>query len=276
MGRRKRVIVFNLMADDGFDSRSLGMMLERVHSMAKDMSEVGAEFQEGLETEIIGELLERIDIASLLADNRTMDIHRSEAEIDEAVARARQAKTQQERLFSRIEGYDPQAATALYTFGQDEVLAFLEGVLPYKGVQIRDRLYGGRVLELALPEDMRGRFSEFPERATFVRVTADRRLAMRHPERLVPMDFASPFFTEMIEFAKSPEFKGEYARLTAPESGALGIYKIRWQNDQGAPRWETLLPVFLAEGGESPIVNPEFFGSLLVRFVGNSNAANFR
>ena len=153
---------------------------------------MGAEFQEGLETEIIGELLERIDIASLLADNRTMDIHRSEAEIDEAVARARQAKTQQERLFSRIEGYDPQAATALYTFGQDEVLAFLEGVLPYKGVQIRDRLYGGRVLELALPEDMRGRFSEFPERATFVRVTADRRLAMRHPERLVSYGLRQP------------------------------------------------------------------------------------
>ena len=263
-GQEERVIVFNLMADDGFDSRSLGMMLERVHSMAKDMSEVGAEFQEGLETEIIGELLERIDIASLLADNRTMDIHRSEAEIDEAVTRARQAKTQQERLFSRIEGYDPQAATALYTFGQDEVLAFLEGVLPYKGVQIRDRLYDGRVLELALPEDMRGRFSEFPERATFVRVTSDRRLAMRHPERLVSMDFASPFFTELIEFAKSPEFKGEYANLTAPESGALGIYKIRWQNDQGVPRWETLLPVFLAVGSENPIVNPEFFGSLLV------------
>ena len=263
-GQEERVIVFNLMADDGFDSRSLGMMLERVHSMAKDMSEVGAEFQEGLETEIIGELLERIDIASLLADNRTMDIHRSEAEIDEAVARAKQAKTQQERLFSRIEGYDPQVATALYTFRQDEVLAFLEGVLPYKGVQIRDRLYGGRVLELALPEDMRGRFSEFPERATFVRVTADRRLAMRHPDRFVSMDFASPFFTEMIEFAKSPEFKGEYAGLTAPESGTLGIYKIRWQNDQGAPRWETLLPVFLAVGSENPIINPEFFGSLLV------------
>ena len=35
MARRNRVIVFNLMADDGFDSRSLGMMLERVHSMAK-------------------------------------------------------------------------------------------------------------------------------------------------------------------------------------------------------------------------------------------------
>ena len=275
-GQEERVIVFNLMADDGFDSRSLGMMLERVHSMAKDMSEVGAEFQEGLETEIIGELLERVDIASLLADNKTMDIHRSEAEIDEAVARARQAKTQQERLFSRIEGYDPQAATALYTFGQHEVLAFLEGVLPYKGVQIRHRLYDGRVLELALPEDMRGRFSEFPERATFVRVTADRRLAVRHPERLVSMDFASPFFTELIEFAKSPEFKGEYASLTAPESGTLGIYKIRWQNDQGAPRWEALLPVFLVEGGESPIVNPEFFGSLLVDSGGRPNTTSFR
>ena len=34
-GQEERVIVFNLMADDGFDSRSLGMMLERVHSIGK-------------------------------------------------------------------------------------------------------------------------------------------------------------------------------------------------------------------------------------------------
>ena len=261
-GQRERVIVFNLMADEGFDSRSLGMMLERVYSIAKDMSEVDSEFQEGLETEIIGELLERVDIASVLADNKTMDINRSSAEINEAIERAEEAKSQQDALFSRIEGYDPQAATALHTFDQYDLLAFLEGILPYKDVEIRQRLYNGRVLELNLPDEMRGVYPEFRERARVVRVTVDRQLAI-HNSDLVPMDFASEFFVHLIEFAKSPQFKGEYAGLRGGESGALGIYKLRWQTDQGLPHWEMLLSVFLPQGSPYTSNNPPFFSSLL-------------
>ena len=116
-GQQERVIVFNLMADDGFDNRSLSMMLKRVVTIAQDMANVSSEYQDGLETEIIGELLERIDIASILDANRTMDIHRSESDIDEALSRARESKTQQEKLFSQVQGFDPNAATALYTLG---------------------------------------------------------------------------------------------------------------------------------------------------------------
>lgn len=262
-GQQERVIVFNLMANDGFDNKALVMMLERVSNIARDMSDVSDEFHEGLETEIVGELLERVDIASILAANRNMDISRSEAEIDEAINRAKESQSQQERLFSRIEGYDPHAATALHTFGPEDVLAFLEGIIPRMGMRIRHRMYDGRVLELDLPEEMRGRFSEFGERAAGVRITVDRRLAMRNAQ-VVPMDFASSFFCELIEHAKSPEFGGEYAAVSGAESGVLGIYKIRWQNDQGIPRWEALLPIFLPDDGRSPIANPDFFGSLLL------------
>lgn len=262
-GQQQRVIVFNLMADDGFDNKALGMMLQRVMNIAKDMSEVSPEFRDGIETEIMGELLERIDMASMLAANKKMNVSRSEEDIAEAITRAKEAKSQQEQLFSRIEGYDPQAATALYAFGPNDLLTFLEGILPYKGVKIRDRLYNGRVLELELPEELRGKFSEFPERATIVRVTIDRQLAVNTP-RLVPMDFASVFFSELNEFAKSAEFKGEYASIVGPESGTLGLYKVRWQNDQGMPRWESLVPVFLSESSEQAYSNPAFFGSLLV------------
>ena len=95
-----------------------------------------------------------------------------------------------------------------------------------------------------------------------VRVTVDRRLATRD-ERNVSMDFASVFFSDLIEFAKSPEFGGEHAELAAPQAGVLGIYKVRWQNDQGLPRWEMLVPVFLPAGSDAALPNPEFFGSLL-------------
>ena len=139
-GQLDRVIVFNMVASDGFDNKTLTMMLNRVFSIAKDMSEVSTEFQDGLESEIIGELLERVDIASILANNRTMDLQRSEQEVDEAIERAREAKSQQERLFSRIEGYDPEAGTALYTFDQEDVLSFLEGILPLAGTSEKSAL----------------------------------------------------------------------------------------------------------------------------------------
>ena len=50
-------------------------------------------------------------------------------------------------------------------------------------------------------------------------------------------------------------------------SSILGIYKIRWQNDQGLPRWEVLLPISLSEGDDNPVMNPEFFGGLLTRHL---------
>ena len=265
-GQQERVIVFNLMADDGFDNRALNMMLKRVFTIAQDMAEVSSEFQEGLHTDIIGELLERVDIASLLATNKTMDITRTESDIIEAVNRAKEAKTQQEKLFAQVEGYDPNTVAGLYTFGPEDVVVFLEGILRHKGIRIRERLYNGRVLELELPEDLRGRFSEFPARATVVRVTADRQLARRLSE-VVPMDFKSTFFAYLIEFAMSPEFKGEYASIPGPESGTLGLYKLRWQNDQGIPREESLLPVFAPESGQPLTGTPNFLGSLLLNRV---------
>ena len=261
-GQQERVIVFNLMVDDGFDSRALGLMLGRVHSIAHDMAGVGSEYQEGLQAEILGELLERIDLASILADNKDMDISHTDAEIEDAIERAKEARRQQEKLFSKIEGYDPNT-TVLHEFGPEEIRTFLEGILPHKQVKIRSRRYAGRVLELQLPEEMRGRFSEFPERSTIVDVTVDRQLAVRNP-KLVPMDFASPFFLELIEFAKSPEFNGEYARIAGPEAGSLALYKLRWQNDQGRPRWDTVIPIFLPANGKSALANPGFFGSLLL------------
>ena len=261
-GQTERVVVFNLMARDGFDSKALAMLLDRVTTIAHDMSDVSTEFHEGLETEIVGELLERVDIAQILANNRELEIdQRSETEIDEAIERAKESHSLQDELFAHIEGYDPHATAALHTFGPDEVLSFLEGVLPRRGVRVRERLHNGRLLELELPEDMEGRYSEFGGR-TVVRVTVDRGLAARDG-RNIPMDFASVFFSDLIEFAKSPEFGGEHACLVAPREGVLGIYKVRWQNDQGLPRWETLLPVFLAADAEAATPNPDFFGSML-------------
>ena len=102
-------------------------------------------------------------------------MNRSEEDVEVAVRRARESHLQQERLFAHIEGYDPQRAAAVEALGTDEALAFLKGILPFRNVNIRGQLYSGKVLELELPSDIRGRFTEFGQR-TVVRVTVDRQL----------------------------------------------------------------------------------------------------
>ena len=98
------------------------------------------------------------------------------------------------------------------------------------------------------------------QRAAVSSRTTIRSLRLRGPFRLwVPLWVS----LDLIEFAKSPDFEGEYACLSGPEAGAIGVYKISWQNDQGTPRWEALLPVFLPEGGNGTVANPDFFGTLL-------------
>ena len=269
-GQKERVVVFNLAARDGFDNTTISTMLDRIETIAQNMAGVSEDYSERLETEIIGDILERVDTAAILAANRDMDIERTEREIDGAIERAQEARRLQENLFAHVEGYDPQAATALYTFGQEDVLSFLEGILPLRGIKIRSRFHNGRTLEIELPEDMRGRYSEFRTRAIIERITVDRQLAVRRND-LVPMDFASPFFRDLVEFAKSPEFKGEYANIIGPRSGALALYKIRWQNDQGVPRWDALVPIFLEEGLARAATNPGFFGSILRGQAVNAN-----
>ena len=134
-GQTQRVIVFNLMADDGFDNRAISLMLERVDRIAADMQQVSPEFQEGLHDEIIGALLERIDISSILAANRDLDLAHTDAEIDAAISRAKESQSQQERLFADVEGYNPESVVTFQKFGAEDVIAFLEGILSYKGIQ---------------------------------------------------------------------------------------------------------------------------------------------
>ncbi len=260
-GQNERVIVFNLMANDGFDNQTLNVMLNRVFRIAQDMAPVGAEYQEGLREEIIGELLDRVDMGRILAVNKTMDIDRTEKEIENAVDLATRSKSQQEQLFSHIEGYDPTKTAVLGSFGLADTLRFLEAILPYKNVQVRNRLYNGRLLELELPPDMRGSFPEFGDR-TVVRVTVDRQLSAQLRD-VVPVDFASDFFSYLVLFAQSPEFKGEYARVRGLSPGTLALFRLRWQNDQGVPLSDELLPVFLPQGSENPSVEPELFSALL-------------
>ncbi|BBK36781.1 helicase [Allostella sp. ATCC 35155] len=234
-GQKSKVVVFNLHAADSFDNQSISLMLDRVATVAREMAPVGPEFGDALYAEILGELLESIDMASILQRAIGGRDSRTKEEIEEAIRDAQAAKQMQDEMLSYAAGFDPTALARSLGLGMDDVRSFISSMLPFLGVAVEAATYDGRVLHLRLPEEMRGRFREFDQR-TLVRVTTDRALTLRIAD-VVLLDFESDFFQELVRCAQRPEFGGTYAdvEFSGLPAGVLAAHRLRWQNDQGEP-----------------------------------------
>lgn len=263
-GQREKVIVFNLHTADSFDSMALSMMLDRVMTVAREMAHVSTEFNESLHAEIVGELLENLDMSSVLQNAASVSPERTPAEIEEAVRRAQQAKLLQDELLSFATGFDPDSLGGALGLTMHDVATFIHSMLPFVGVSVSNTLYDGRVLEIRLPEKMQGQFPEFQQR-TVVRITTDRALARRLAD-VTLLDFESAFFRYLIRLAQDPAFCGSYAVIPArqEERGALAAYRLRWQNDQGEPIVEEFTVLHTSDNGRVS-VNPPFIRELLRR-----------
>lgn len=262
-GQTETVVVFNLHARDSFDNAAIDLMMRRVAQIVQDMAPVGAEFNERLYAEILGDVLEHIDFASVLQSSTSMEMERTREQIDEAIARARRAKELQDEILTHAVSYDPNALRGTVGFTTQHVNLFIRGMLPMIGAAIDEELYGGALLQIRLPEDMRGRFPEFTQR-TVVRVTTDRRLAQQVGD-VVLLDFEAGFFQYLVEFAKSQRFDGVYAAADSPtgDDGVLAAFRLRWQNDQGEPLTEEFVSLFAGASG-SIESNPEFLVTWLL------------
>ena len=248
-GQTERVVVVNLHAQDSFDNQAIGLLMDRVMRIAEDMAPVGREYTGELHTNVLGEVLERLDMAEILRSATSMNIGRTEAEIEKAIARAREARELQDEILSHASGYEPDALHGTLGFTMRHVNIFVRAMLPYVGAAIEAELYDGRVLELRLASEHRGVFPEFGQK-TVVRVTVDRALVGR-VRHLVLLDFGSQFFNYLVAEAKSQQFDGMYASVGSSVGGrgVLGVFKLRWQNDQGEAIAEELVATFRDEHG---------------------------
>ncbi len=262
-GQQQPVIVFNLHARDSFDNAAIDLMMHRVAQIVRDMAPIGTEFNDRLYAEILGEVLDQLDFASVLQSATSMEIERTREQIDDAIARAQRAKLLQDEIFAHVLSYDPGALRGTLGFSMRHVDLFIRRMLPQIGAAIEEKLHAGRVLQIRLPEEMRGEFPEFGQR-TVVRVTTDRRMALRLKD-LVLLDFEASFFQYLIALAKSQKFDGIYASVRAPNGadGILAAFKLRWQNNQGDLLSEEFVSLFRHTAG-SIESNPPFVAEWLV------------
>jgi superfamily II DNA or RNA helicase len=239
-GQKSKVVVFNLHAADSFDNQAVTLMFERVMTVAREMAPVGEEFSNALYAEILGELLENIDMASILNRADIGSDERTKQEIDEAIRHAQQAQRMQEELLRYAAGFDPAALSGSFGLGMSDVKTFIRSIAPFRRISVEAETHDGRVLELRLPEELKGKYPEFHQR-TVVRVTSDRSLAQRISDVHL-LDFESSFFSDCIQYAQNPGFGGTHATINMDElpNGVLAAHKLRWQNDQGDPLIEEL------------------------------------
>lgn len=269
-GQQLPVIVFNLHARDSFDNAAIGLMLDRVSQIVQDMAPVGGDFHDRLHAEILGDILDNLDLSSLLTRSTEMNLERSREQIEEAIERARRAKELQDEILSHVGGYDPAALRGTLGFSMQHVEAFVRAMLPLLGATIETELHRGGVLEVRLPEELKGGFAEFGQR-TLVRLTTDRRLASQLRD-VVLLDFETSFFQELIRRAKSQKFDGRYASIEVASGvprGSLAAYMLHWQNDQGQPVAEEFITVFRDPQGRT-MSNPPFVSQWLVTECGSA------
>ena len=220
-GQTETVVVINLHARDSFDNAAIDLMLSRVDQIVQNMAPLGEEFNEKLYAEILGDVLDRLDFASVLQSATSMQMDHTNEQIDQALERAQTAKRLQDQIFSYVSGYDPEALQGTLGLTMHHANLFIRGMFSIIDVVIKDELYGGEVLEIRLPDGLRGEFGEFAQR-TVVRVTTDRRRAQELRD-VVLLDFETPFFQHLISVAKSKEFDGLYASFRT-QSGSRGRF----------------------------------------------------
>ena len=272
-GQKQVVIVINLHCQDSFDNAAISLMLTRVEQIAQDMSPVGDEYNDALYAEILGELLENLDLASILQSTTNMEIRRSTQQIEDALAKAQHTKALHDEIFSYVSGYDKGTIEGTIGFTLQHVHEFIVGMLPIQQIEISHKTHDGEVLDIRLPDHLVGKFPEFGNRSV-AKVTASRSLAQKN-KQIVLLDFETSFFEYLIEEAKSHDFGGKYAcvRQGGGADGVLSAFKLRWQNDQGASVAEDFTVLF-SDDDNNITKNPDFFSNWIMQAARSSNAVS--
>lgn len=228
-GQQMNVVVFNVHSPQTLDADILNTMYVRIQQVVADMAHVSDEFHGGLEDEILGEIADLMDVEGILERALSAGVDRTQREIDKALEAARNASTVQRELFKHFAGFDPDETRDELPITLAHVQSFVLGMFEILGIEVVDRQFSGRVLNVRLPEDVLRAMHKAQSR---VRITFDRDIAEGRPSIEV-IDLGSPLLRFLISSAKQHEFGGQAAGIELEGTRAIVTAMLRWQNDQG-------------------------------------------
>ena len=258
-GQHQNVVVFNMHAPQTVDAQIIDLMYERIGQVVLDMAQVGDEFRDGLEDDILGQFADLVDVGKILEEATLSGVSRTEERIEEALRRAREASNEQRELFEHAASFDPNETKNDLRISPQHLRSFVEGMFSHLGIEIVSTLHAGQALTARLPDEIAERM---PQLKKVFQATFDRELAARRPNFHI-LDLDSPVVKYLLQEAKSYDFGGKTAVIQGVEGSALSTCILRWQNDQGH-RMRQELAVFKVSEGSKTEVNPSAFAEWLV------------
>lgn len=257
-GQTRRVQVLNLQSEDGFDSAALGLMLDRVTTIANEMAAVATDGRDALAADILGEMLSNIDMGEILERAQSMKFEQTEAEIVEAIARAQAARQAEVDILQYAAASQTQVNGG---FEGRHMVSFVRAMAPHAGYIVRQLLHEGKTLEIQLSEELQRAWPEFGRRSV-LRLTVDH-VRARRDASLILMDFESAFIRQLADLASDRlVFDGLYGEACGACDALLTVHRIRWQDLSGQLLEEDLLPV-LSQGGSAREMDRKEFAALL-------------
>ncbi|MBA3447782.1 MAG: hypothetical protein H0T56_09275 [Pseudaminobacter sp.] len=254
-GQTEQVIVINLHARDTIDNEIISTVMERLNTVVRQMSAVNSEFDERYQSEVMGELLERLDIEALLEEAGRGKVERSSERIDAAIAQAQSAKSIQDEILTGADRYDSDGWKDLGALSTVHLAQFIKRMAPFTGIAIEAHRSDAETFTLRLPPELKGAFEEFGARTVIAAST--RRGGRDRETDAVPMDFASSFVRYLVSAANAPEFEGSYGALVLPERAGhtAAVFLARFQNDQGQSTGENIIVSLRSPDGRIEIDN---------------------
>lgn len=260
-GQKKKVVVFNIHANQTLDAQIMNTMYLRIKNVVNDLSILGGEFKEGLEDEIIGQMVDMLDVESILRRAITSRVTDTEHELEKALNNAKEATASQKKLFESFASYNPNEAINELKLSTEHLQAFVAGMMQKMGIALIEKHHNGSTWDIRLPESVRNDL--FMGTRQRCRITFDREIAVRRSD-IQMMDFNSPLLTYLIETAKRYDFDGRVAALRDLSGIALSTAMLRWQNDQGIRMREEFMAALVKADG-SVVANPPSFIEWLLR-----------
>ncbi len=253
-GQLHKVLVFNFHARDTIDNEIVSTLIERVTTIVSEMAGVGPEFNEmgTYAADVMGDILERIDITPLLDDARKGHVDRTQERVDAAIEEARKAREMQDEVLKTADQLDVTGVIE-NSYSTEQVAQIIKRALPFLKIDVD----GGADPErftLRLPLEMRGKFAEFGA-GTVVPATT-RRKDWRSESETVLLDFSTTFVQFLMQTITSAEFGGTYAAFANPAMPEFfSVFLARYQNDQGRPQGERLIIVEREKNGSLDVSN---------------------
>ena len=223
-GQHDTVQVYNLIAEDTVEERIYNLLEEKLREIAAAIGKVDSrgEVVEDFRSEVLGFLGSSPNYQELykkaLVDR---DYKRTEAEIRQAIERAKQASEALRQLTQDLETFDLEHYRKLRgQFSLDDLKLFVQkAVIRLGGTFIP---VGSETFRIDTPQALR----EFPSAAAkYEAITFDRDVAMRK-RKVEFLGLGHPLVDALVAYLRSPKWEGSVAAL--PGTNGNGSASVRW------------------------------------------------